>query len=179
MVKMSALEPLKEEHRTIERIIGVLNATADRFEANKEAAVEIFEKALDFIRTFADRCHHGKEEDTLFPTLEQRGMPRHAGPMGVMLVEHDMGRGFVKGLAEALKRYKEGDEAAKTAIIENARGYANLLTQHIEKEESILYMMAGQILSEEDHRYLLEKYEEVERERVGEASLLPGTRPKA
>ena len=84
-----------------------------------------------------------------------------------MLTEHDMGRGYVKGMSEAVAKYKAGDRKASSAIVENARNYIALLTQHIDKEDNILYPMADMHLSEERQNELLEEFEVVERERIG------------
>lgn len=165
---MSATEILKEEHRVIERVLRVIGTSANRLERGEEVPVEIFKKAVDFFRNFADRCHHGKEEDLLFPTLEERGVPREGGPLGVMLQEHDQGRSYVKALGEAAEKLREGGSEAREAIIENVRGYVALLTQHIEKEDCVLYRLADDALSEEDKERLIEEYEKVEREKLGE-----------
>ncbi|MCK5562617.1 hemerythrin domain-containing protein [Candidatus Bathyarchaeota archaeon] len=134
----SAIEILKEEHRVIKRMLTILNVACEKLEKDEEVSTEIFRKAIDFIRVFADQCHHGKEEETLFPLVEQRGIPREGGPTGVMRMEHEQGRNFVKALADAVERYDQGDRNAKAAIIENARGYTQLLAQHIPKEDDIL-----------------------------------------
>jgi len=165
---MLATENLKEEHQVILRMIKVLIVASDKLEKGEDVPPEVFKKAVDFIRTFADRCHHGKEQDTLFPLMEERGILRHRGPIAVMLMEHEQGRQFVKGLAEALARYQSGDKTAKSAIVENARGYAELLDQHIYKEDNILYPMGDKVLSQSDNRELLEKFEKIEREIIGE-----------
>jgi hemerythrin-like domain-containing protein len=165
---MLATESLKEEHQVILRMIKVLVVASDKLEKGEDVSPEVFKKAVDFIRTFADRCHHGKEQDTLFPALGERGIPKHGGPIVVMLMEHEQGRQFVRGLAEAVARYEKGDKTAKSAIIENARGYAELLDQHIYKEDNILYPMGDKVLSESDNRELLERFEKIEREVIGE-----------
>lgn len=165
---ISATENLKEEHRIIERMLKILNVACEKLKKDEEVPPEIFKKAIDFIRTFADRCHHGKEEDTLFPMIEQHGFPRQGGPTGVMLLEHDQGRGYVRALAEAVEKYERGDKTVKQAIIENAMGYAMLLSQHIPKEDEILYPMADKVLGLTEQKELLEKFEKIEKERIGE-----------
>lgn len=165
---MLATENLKEEHQVILRMIKVLLVASDKLEKSENVSVDVFKKAIDFIRTFADRCHHAKEEDTLFPVLERRGILRHRGPIAVMLMEHEHGRLFVKGLNEALEKFEKGDKTAKDAIVENARGYADLLDQHIYKEDNILYPMGDKVLSEVDDRELLDKFEKIEKEIIGE-----------
>jgi hemerythrin-like domain-containing protein len=113
----------------------------------------------------ADRCHHAKEEDLLFVAMEEAGIPRQGGPIGVMLHEHTLGRGYVQGMADGLAAYKMGGGGAQVAG--NARGYVELLTQHIHKEDHILYPMADRALSAAKQAELAEGFERVERERVG------------
>jgi len=165
---MLATENLREEHQVILRMIKVLIVASDKLEKCDDVSLDVFKKAVDFIHTFADRCHHEKEQDTLFPALGERGVPRHGGPIAVMLMEHEQGRQSVKGLAEALTKYEGGDKTAKSAIVENARGYADLLDRHIYKEDNILYPMGDKVLSESDNRELLEKFEKIEKEIIGE-----------
>jgi hemerythrin-like domain-containing protein len=165
---MLATENLKKEHQVIIRMITVLIVASDKLEKGQDVSPNVFENALDFIKTFADRCHHGKEEDALFLVFGERGIPKHGGPIAVMLMEHEQGRLYVKGLTEALAKYKSGDKTAKSAIVENARGYADLLDRHIYKEDNILYPMGDKVLSESDNEKLLEKFEKIEKEIIGE-----------
>jgi len=164
---MSATELLKEEHRAIKLMLSILSEVSQRLEANEKVDPQDLSQMVEFIRVFADRCHHGKEEDLLFPALEETGVPREGGPIGVMLVEHDEGRAYARGLAEAVRRYRDGEEDAVRDIIENARNYANLLTQHIDKEDNILYVIADLHLSPEKQEELVKEFERVEEERVG------------
>ncbi|MDA8189522.1 MAG: hemerythrin domain-containing protein, partial [Dehalococcoidales bacterium] len=115
---MSATAALKQEHRVIEKMLKVLFAATQRLQAGEDVDPEILRKAVDFIRNFADRCHHGKEEDNLFPAMESRGVPKFGGPIGIMLVEHDEGRRHVRELAAALDKYEAGDRspAVKSSI---------------------------------------------------------------
>lgn len=89
----------------------------------------------------------------LFTAMVESGVPKEGGPIGVMLVEHDKGRGFVKGMSEAAAKYKAGDVKAMPKIVENARGY--------------IYNIADMHLSEEKQEELLEGFEKVEEERIG------------
>jgi len=162
-----ASENLKDEHRVILRMIKILLVASDKLGKGESVSPDVFAKAVDFVRVFADRCHHGKEEGELFPLLEQRGILKHRGPIAVMLLEHEQGRLFVKGLSEALAEYEKGDMKAKSAIVENARGYASLLDQHIYKEDNILYPMGDKVLSGADDRLLLEKFEGIEKNIIG------------
>lgn len=165
---MRPTEDLKNEHKAILRMIDVLRSVSARLETGS-GAVEPDDLAqiVDFIRVFADQCHHAKEEDLLFPAMEEAGIPREGGPIGVMLAEHDIGRDYVKGMAEAAAGCRTGDRQAAHSFAENAKGYGSLLSQHISKEDNILYMMADVHLEPEKERELLEAFEQVEREKVG------------
>ena len=82
--------------------------------------------AVDFIRNYADRFHHAKEEDVLFVALVENGMPREHSPVAAMLMEHDQGRAFVKAMEEATLAALAGKRGQEKIIAENARGYIEL-----------------------------------------------------
>lgn len=164
---MKPTEQLKEEHQAIKLMLRISEKVCEKLESGEEVNPEHLEQIVGFIKVFADKCHHGKEEDLLFTAMEEAGIPRKGGPIGVMLTEHDMGRGYVRGMSEAVAKYKAGDRKASSAIVVNARNYIALLTQHIDKEDNILYPMADMHLSGERQKELLEEFERVEREKIG------------
>ena len=165
---MRPTETLMHEHEIILMVLDAAEREVRRVQETGEVRVERLEQMVDFFRTFADRCHHAKEENLLFVRMEERGMPREAGPIAVMLYEHDLGRGHVRAVAEALPRAAAGDPEAKRALVENMTGYIQLLRDHIFKEDNILYPMANQLLAPEDQQELEEAFERVEREEIGE-----------
>lgn len=164
---MRPTDTLKAEHRVIERVLAVLNRASDKLARNEPVDPAVFTQSVDFIRNFADRCHHAKEEDNLFHRMGERGFPMDSGPIAVMLAEHEEGRRYVRGLAEAAERYSRGEKAAANEIAHNARGYADLLAQHIQKEDNILYEIADARLDQADQRDLEERFERLEQEIIG------------
>ena len=164
---MKPTDILVAEHDVIERMLKVLNEAADRLEKGETVEAELFIKAADFIQNFADRCHHAKEEDILVKLMQKRGIPTEGGPIAVMLSEHEQGRMYRQGLAQAAEALNNGDTSAAASAIENARNFATLLSQHIAKENNILYPMANQVFSEEDQRQLHREFERVEKEVIG------------
>jgi hemerythrin-like domain-containing protein len=164
---MTPTEELKAEHQAIMRMLRTLTQIAGRLEAGQRVDPQHLVQIVEFLQVFADRCHHGKEEDLLFARMQEAGIPKEGGPIGVMLAEHTVGRGHVRALSEAVASYRAGDPAAAARIAEHARGYAALLTQHIAKEDHVLYPMADRVLAAEVQAALAEGFEAIERERVG------------
>ena len=109
-----ATELLSDEHRVIERVLAVVEKLAA---APVEGRLDSWKQALDFIRHFADGCHHLKEEKVLFPAMEEHGIPRDGGPIGMMLMEHEEGRGYVRTMMAALTLAEARNEAAKDTLL--------------------------------------------------------------
>lgn len=139
----TATSRLREEHEHIlevaDALAGLVGAAdADRWD------FEGFADCVTFIRLYADACHHGKEEDLLFPELAAAGMPREHGPIAVMLHEHQQGRALARHMAGALDGARSGDAAARATLRNAAVGYVNLIRAHIHKENNVLFEMADQ-----------------------------------
>jgi len=156
---------LSEEHRVIERALAVLEKLT---RVPVEESLVSWKKALDFIRHFADQCHHLKEEKVLFPALEEHGIPREGGPIGMMLLEHEEGRGYVRGMMAAVKLCAEEIEAGKEMLVDNAQSYLRLLREHIQKEDEILFRMADEVITVDEQKALLQKFEQQETTEIGE-----------
>lgn len=164
---MLATDDLRAEHEGILKMLAVMEAMAASLNRGGPDALERWESVLDFLRVFADRCHHGKEEDILFPALEKAGMQRQGGPIAVMLHEHVLGRGHIAAMGEALAGLKAGKPDGGAALGEAARAYVALLTQHIAKENTVLFPMAERLLGEPAIDAMHEDFERIEAERIG------------
>ena len=125
---------------------------------------------VDFFRNFVDRCHHGKEEKHLFPRLEERGIPRAGGPIGVMLEEHEQGRAKVRTIVEELTRIEQDKGRPADVLRGHLLAYADLLEAHIRKENGILFPMGNRVLTADDQKGLVEAFDAVEREEMGEGT---------
>ena len=164
---MTATEQLRREHQAIVLGLLILEKFCQRIGAGQGVNQEHFDQVLEFIRVFADQCHHGKEEQFLFPAMESAGIPKTGGPLGVMLSEHEHGRELIRQLAASWEKYKAGDRAASAALIAAARNYIALLNAHIMKENSVLFPMAEMRLSPDTQRKLAEDFERLEVEQIG------------
>jgi hemerythrin-like domain-containing protein len=153
---------LCDEHRVIERVLAVLEKLTTRPVAQ---SLDSWKKALDFIRGFADGCHHLKEEKVLFPAMEAHGISTDGGPIGMMLLEHEEGRGYVRAMLAALE--EAHTDAAQQTLISNAKAYIRLLKEHIEKENEILFRMADEVFSAGEQKEVLRGFEEHEAQEMG------------
>lgn len=157
-----ATEMLSDEHRVIERVLGVMEKLT---QDSLVGSLESWKKALDFARHFADQCHHLKEEKILFPAMEEHGIPNEGGPIGMMLIEHEEGRSYVRSMFAAVARVEANEQAARESLLASARAYIRLLREHIQKEDQILFRIADDVIPAEEQKQLLRAFEEHE---VGE-----------
>jgi hemerythrin-like domain-containing protein len=142
----TATKGLRHDHQWILKVSGAFEKVLDR-EPDHGLDFDAIEDCVNFIRLFADACHHGQEEDLLFPELESRGMPRDAGPLAVMLQEHEMGRAFVGHMRKALPKARDGDPEARKILVNAGRGYIQLIRAHILKEDNVLFNFADQTVT--------------------------------
>jgi hemerythrin-like domain-containing protein len=120
---------------------------------------QFYRDGIDFIRTYADRFHHAKEEDVLFNALIDNGMPKENSPVAAMLLEHDQGRGYVRSMEAAVQEAQAGRIDACRVIAANALAYAALLRDHIDKEDTILYPLAERVIPETMRAGIQEGYQ--------------------
>jgi hemerythrin-like domain-containing protein len=149
------IQILVDEHEIIMSVLEAVEAVVQR--SNSEFPREFYEKALDFFATFADKCHHAKEEVYLFPLLETRGIPREHGPIGCMLHEHEEGRARLHAVRQALPFAAEDPRAGKT-VREEFLAYVELLKQHIFKENQVLFPAGDHHLTSSDKDTLTHKF---------------------
>ena len=147
---MDSLELLVEEHKYIKRMLVVVRAVCLGVMKGEEINYEDFKDIIDFIRMYADKHHHGKEEKLLFNRMisEIGGLAEKLVKHG-MLVEHDLGRQFIMGLEEALEKVRNGDDTFRLDVIANAISYTHLLYRHIDKEDAAVYPFAKRSLKKE------------------------------
>ncbi len=167
---MKPTEILTDEHRVIEVVLACLDKMADEAFASRRIDAAAAREAISFIRTFADGCHHAKEEHRLFPALERGGLPVDAGPTAVMRQEHEIGRAHVRKMDEAVTKFEQGDARAVDRFCIEARSYVELLREHIAKEEQVLFPLADRMLPPGTQEEVLAGFHDAEENEVG-----PGT----
>jgi hemerythrin-like domain-containing protein len=156
---MLATEALKKEHRTIGRMLSVIQKAGNRLDAGQEAPPQMFRDATEFFLNFHETCHQSKEESAFFPTLEQVGVPRGFCPISVMLSEHQQARQLSRTLAMAADRFIQGDRRVRRTLILSIRDYVNLVRPHMIREDGIVFPMADLVLPMIEQQRLLSGFQ--------------------
>ena len=165
---MEATDILKQEHRVIERVLNTLELGIFNWEHGSQMEINFFIESANFFKGFVDGCHHKKEEQVLFKTMADYGIPVENGPLGVMLFEHAKGREFIRVIRESAREYNPDDAQTSQVLIENCKGYVELLRQHIIKEDQVLFAIADQVIPVEKQELVLSGFNYVEHEETGE-----------
>ncbi len=131
---------LRRDHDLIEKVIKAMESTIQLLNDGKQIPESILLPVIDFSKNFTDVCHHSKEENSLFPALEQAGMPRNMGPIAMMLIDHERSREIGKEMENSAKDYILSGNSTK--LISDMQQYVEHITEHLWKENNRLFMMA-------------------------------------
>lgn len=162
MSSNAAIDMLVKEHKVILKVVDGLRQAAERIRGKDRVDPALLREAVAFMREFADRCHHAKEEDLLFPALVAHGVPLHGCPIDALLHEHEKGRHFVKQIADALDPYATGVSDAANTIADAIDGIVKLYPNHIWKEDDMVFPMVERLFSEADRSELYKAFQAVE-----------------
>jgi hemerythrin-like domain-containing protein len=166
---MMPIGPLMIEHRLIERMIDVMKEEFLLIEREKKADPEFIEMAVDFIRTYADRCHHGKEEDILFRDLGVKKLTDdHRRTMEELVEEHKWGRRVTARLVEANTRYVQGNKEALSAIMDCIKALIEFYPKHIEKEDKHFFIPCMDYFTEAEKEAMLKEEWEFDKSLIHE-----------
>lgn len=165
MKDLKSIEIMVEEHNNIKRMLKVVRSISYEIMTLGDYDLEDIPRIIDFIRNYADKHHHGKEEDILFDTMNKDiDKLAKSGAITGMYIEHDLGRVYMKNLENGLERFQDGQDDGRLDIIANGIAYSDLLHRHIEKEDTIMYKFAEDMLSQDSKSYIEDKCQEVEKE---------------
>ncbi|RPI35027.1 MAG: cation-binding protein [Nitrospiraceae bacterium] len=166
---MQARASLMIEHRLIERMIYVINRKLKLVEQTKEVDPFFLDLAVDFIRTYADRTHHGKEEDILFKKLESKNLSNaDRQVMNELIEEHALGRKTTKALADANLQYRNGNDSALALITAQLRTLVGFYPKHIEKEDKVFFPASRTYMTDEEDQTMLAEFMEFDRKMIHE-----------
>ncbi|MFA5313072.1 MAG: hemerythrin domain-containing protein [Methanomassiliicoccales archaeon] len=157
------------EHRLIEKMIARMSEEGTRIERSGIVDHDFLADAVDFMRTFADRCHHGKEEDILFRDLRKKQMPPEIeATLNKLMDEHRISRGLIRAIEEASARDRKGDGSAKGEIVQALAKMAALYPQHIEEEDRRFFPKAMELFTRKEKDAMIAESNEFDRKLIHE-----------
>jgi len=161
---MLPIAPLMIEHRLIERIIKLMDEEVLRIRRDSRPDIEFINVAVDFIKTYADKLHHGKEEDILFRDLAKKKIStEHKKIMDELIQEHVLGRGNVKKLVEARNSFVQGEKTAAKVLLENMEILVRFYPKHIEKEDKRFFLPIMSYFNKDEQGAMLNEFNEFDR----------------
>jgi hemerythrin-like domain-containing protein len=165
---MRATEILKEEHIILERVLVALDLAAVGAAHQKAVRPGFFIDTYGFVLDFTEGFHFKKEEEILYRALEDVGLPVDGGQLGILLNEHEESRRYIRAMLTAAKEWDAGDTEARAEVIWATSGYTGLLHQHIARENTILFSLAKQMLSEEVQEQIALAFDRMGQQEAGE-----------
>lgn len=161
---MDAIDILINEHNNIKKVLSAISRDCEELVEGKPVDIGFYKDVIDFVRNYSDKYHHQKEEKKLFNIMAEINTNIKNGPIMGMLMEHDLGRMYIKNLDEAISEYDNGNKKKKAYIVANALSYAEHLRKHIDKEDTAIYMMARRQIDVKAQELLTKEFEEIENE---------------
>ena len=156
-----ATKDLRKEHDAILYVLQILDQMMLSKSSEEKSQLRYYDELIYFLKTFVDKCHHGKEENYLFKELVKKGIPDEGGPVGIMLQEHAQGRNFIAQMSQCL------NEKDINGFNNAAARYRDLLRSHIEKEGNVLFQVADNVIDETEQDIMFEKFEKFEENIIG------------
>lgn len=161
-----ASEDLMNEHKGILFGMTILEKMSNEVQESKKVEINDILEMVNFLRLFADKCHHGKEEELMFPAMEKAGITNEGGPIGQMLLEHNQGR---EHIAEMRASINNGT-LTEDKFIQAAKSYIALMRGHINKENTVLFPLGDRMIPMDEQKQLLDRFEEFEEEVMGKGT---------
>lgn len=166
---MKVIGPLMVEHRLIERMITLMQAEIDRMEKNREVDAGFLAVAVDFMQVYADRTHHGKEEDIFFRELVKKKLkPQHLKIMNELVEEHVWARSKVKELIRATDSYQGGKKKKLDEIILLMKQLVEFYPKHINKEDKQFFFDCLEYFNARENDAMLGEFWEFDRKLIHE-----------
>ncbi|HEY3420875.1 MAG TPA: hemerythrin domain-containing protein [Methanomassiliicoccales archaeon] len=158
---MMPIGPLMIEHRLIERAIKQMAVEIDRAKTQGRFDVGFIDSWVDFIRTYADQAHHGKEEQILFHDLADRPLsPALKLMMDGLIEDHVKARKMVAELVSVRERYGKGDAAAFDQMMAIAVGLVDFYPPHIRKEDQEFFIPVMDYFTKEEKDAMIQRFHE-------------------
>lgn len=162
MTERTPVATLEQEHKTIMKVVNVLGVLAETLESGGQAEVETLRDVVSFMQVFVDACHHGKEDELLFPALEKKGVPPAGCPLGALRAEHVKGRMLIANLESITDDYEKGEPTAPERLVAVIAEIQKLYSSHIWKEDYLAFPLVARLLSSREQTELQEQFDRIE-----------------
>ena len=159
-----AIAMLTHEHKIIMKVVNALGAMSNELAHGGSVAADKLREVVRFMREFADKCHHAKEEDILFPEMAKHGVPETGCPLEALRREHVQGRQLVSQLSERTEAYARREAGAENALMAVIGDIGNLYSSHIWKEDNMVFPMVDRLFPPQDIERLAQRFEQAETE---------------
>jgi len=164
---MLPIGPLMIEHRVTERMVALLKAEMEIISKTNKTNPDFLLSAVDFLKTYVDRCHHGKEEDILFTELENKNIEtKFRDVIGELKAEHKKARGLVLSLQEARQKYLDDDPGSSPTIHGILSELTELYPRHIEKEDKHFFFPAMEYFSKKEQLDMIDRFLEFDEQLI-------------
>jgi hemerythrin-like domain-containing protein len=161
---MMPVGPLMIEHRLIERVIKLMIIEIDKINSSVALDTDLLNAIIDFIKTYADHLHHGKEEDILFQKLSQKSLSSElAKIMDELIAEHKQAREYVKILQLASREYSNGKKDNSFTIINVLKSITEFYPKHMEKEDKHFFIPVMGYFTPDEQEAMLIEFQEFDR----------------
>jgi len=166
---MQARATLMIEHRLIERMLSVIKDMLLEIQSKQKVNPVLVDMVIDFIKFYADRTHHGKEEDIFFRELDKKKLSAEDRKiMNELIDEHEYARNITNALADANKRYRNGEKAALKEITDKFHALVEFYPGHIDKEDNSFFPASRNYFKDEEDKKMLEEFWEFDRKLIHE-----------
>lgn len=149
------------EHRLIEQTVSLIKKESELILNTGRVDLSLLTDMVDFMRTYADRCHHGKEETILFRVLEKKEMTEeHRAMMARLVDDHRRSRALTSSLNDLLAPFRRGERGAVEEVVEILQALSTVYPDHIEREDKHFFPAAMKYLSDEERDNMLKEFQE-------------------
>lgn len=163
---MKPIGPLMIEHRLIDKMIEIIRQKITEIKSTNSVDPIFIDTTVDFIRIYADKTHHGKEEDILFRDCAKKSMSdEDIKLMNELIEEHKFSRKIIGELEEAKVNHLKGVDTLNI-IVEKLNTIATFYPKHIEKEDKIFFLHSDGYFTEEEQQEMLKEFREFDQRMI-------------
>lgn len=166
-IAMMPIAPLMIEHRLIGRMVKLMKGELERVGEGNTVNLSFVDTAADFLRTYVDECHHGKEEAILFSHLSKKKLSlEHARLLQELMDDHVFGRNIVSKMVDAKQRYSLGDTQAEHEIVDHLRNLTEFYPLHVDKEDRNFFVPSMEYFDKGEKNAMLHDSWEFDRKMI-------------